>query len=183
MKPYLLATCFLAVTITSASAGTIILTNSNPNPYVGSTFNISLSVSGNTGEIIGFGLNFAANNPGITFQSFGVHPFFTDISPLMGTAVSAIAFPGAITASVDLVTFTYLAQTVGNSIFSVTSDPLNNLDQGLFQLTVPGGLPFSPTGTIAQTLQVDVQAVPEPSTVGLAALAVGGMWMGRRRRA
>jgi len=178
MKTYLLATCFLTATITSASAGTIVLTNSSPNPYVGSTFTISLNVAGNliTDEIIGFGLNYSVNNGNILFQSFAINPLFgADLGLAPATLVAAVNFPGSTAPTVNLVDFTFLASSVGSSTFSVTSNPSVDLNQGLFVL---GELNAR---TIAQQLQVDVQAVPEPSTFALVALAAGGMWMARRR--
>ena len=169
---------FLIAALTAA-AGTITLTPSTASPLVGSTFTITLSVTGNTDEILGFGLDTSLSTAAISLQSLAIHPFFgADLGLQPTTQVSAFAFPGNADPTVTLVTFSFFANSVGSSVVRVISD-LGDPNEGLFTLA-------SATGSdLSQQLTINVQptsAVPEPSTFGFVALAAGGLcWRARRR--
>ncbi len=177
MKTYLLTAVLWMVSGLTASAATILLTPSNASPEVGSVFTVSLEVTGNTGEILGFGFDSQVSTPAIIFQGLAIDPFFgSDLGLQPGTQVSAFAFPGATGSKFTLVTFSFLANSVGSSEFSVISD-LSDPNEGLFDLNAPTATDLS------RQIIINVQAVtdvPEPSTFGLAVLGIAAVFLARR---
>ncbi len=179
MKMTLLAALLLTLAGVNAPAGVIALVPSNATPFVGDPLTINLIVTGNTDELLGFGLDHSVSTAAIAFQSFAIDPFFgADLGLQPDTLVSAFAFPGNTNSSVTLVSFTFLASSVGTSVFSVTSDLLDP-NEGLFALDLA-------VIDLDTQVTIDVLAapgVPEPGTFGLGAgAAVGLFFAGRRFR-
>ncbi len=172
-------TLFLAALLLGTfhlDASVLTLVPSSATPMAGQTFTIDFQVTGNTDEILGFGLDYSVSTPSIVFQGFTIDPFFGADLGLGEPQISAITFPGATAPSVSLVSFSFLASAVGPSVFQVTSD-LNDPNQGLFLLE-------GPAVDLGQQVTINVQsAVPEPGTFSLAGL-VGGLFLiaVRRRR-
>ncbi len=138
MKNTLIAALILAATSVAASAGTISLVPSTANPFAGDTFTIDLKVTGNTDEILGFGLNYNVNNSNITVTGATPDSFFGADLGLDDPALSVFTFPGNTESTVTLATFTFTANTVGSALFSITNN-LSDANQGLFTLASPGG--------------------------------------------
>lgn len=177
MKTCILAAMAWATMGLTLSAATISLVPSNATPSLGSTFTIDLVVTGNTDEILGFGLDTSLSTSAIVLQSSAINPFFgPDLGLQPDTQLSAIVFPGNTSSTVTLVTFSFLANSAGSSLFQVISDP-NDLNEGLFTLASATGSDLS-TGV---TINVQNAQVPEPATFGLVALAAAGILIARRR--
>jgi hypothetical protein len=155
-------------------ASVLTLVPSSATPIAGQTFTIDFEVTGNTDEILGFGLDYSASTPSIVFQGFTINPFFGGDLGLGDPQISAITFPGATASSVNLVSFSFLASAAGQSVFQVTSD-LNDPNQGLFLLN-------GPPVDLDQQVTIRVQSsVPEPGTLSLAGLAAGLFLVAVRR--
>jgi hypothetical protein len=171
-------TLFLAALLLGAfhlNASVLTLLPSSATPMVGQTFTIDFEVTGNTNEILGFGLDYSVSTPTIVFQGFTINPFFGPDLGLGEPQISAITFPGATASTVSLVSFSFLANAPGSSVFQVTSN-LNDPNQGLFLLD-------GPTADLGQRVQIDVQAaVPEPGNFSLAGLFGGLLLIAVRRR-
>lgn len=171
MKTAILAVLLAAAALT-APAATIQLNLSDPTPLVGQTFTADLVVVANTDEVLGFGLNYSLDNGNVSVVSALPDSFFGDDLGLGDPALSAFTYPGNSGVTVRLATFTLLANTLGASTFSVTSN-LADLNQGVF---------FFNEATLDLTGNVQINVVtPEPSTFGLAALALAAAAALRRR--
>lgn len=156
----------------AASAGTVSLIPSSSAPPLSSVFTIDVIVNGNAGEIVGFGLDYTIGSPAITLQNIAINPFFGADLGLPDTQVSAVTFPGSTDPTLSLVSFQFLVAQLGPISFSIHTDPLDP-NEGLFYLDGSVG---------ALDSEVSLNAVPEPSTFGLGALALGIMIAAARRR-
>jgi hypothetical protein len=167
MKSLLFAILFLAANAFAGPASSVSLTPSNANPNIGDPFTIGLVVSGNTGEILGFGLDYSVSTGAISFQGFTINPFFGADLGLGDPQISAITFPGDTNPSVTLVTFSFLAKSAGPAVFGVNSD-LGDPNEGLFLLS-------GATADLSRQVTISVQGVatPEPDTLTLTAFAAG----------
>lgn len=174
MKKNLFAIAALLCVSLNVSAGVIALTPSNATPTVGDTFTVQLAVTGNTDEILGFGLDYSITGAAITLQGFTINPFFGADLGLTNTQIAAITFPGDTSGTVNLVSFSFLAAAPGSATFSVSSI-LEDLNEGLFGLT-------DGQTDLSKQVTINVSDTPEPATWLM--LASGGLllFVGRLRR-
>jgi hypothetical protein len=179
MKTTLLATLLMGVAGLNAAAGVISLNPSTLTPVVGQSFTIDLVLSSNVDTITGIGLNYSVSTAAIHSGSYTLNSGFDfDLSDPSGNpAVQALADAPFSGATLTLASFSFVANSVGQSVFSVTTD-LSDLNQGLFELV---GANFTPT-TLDLTSQITINVVtPEPATFGIGALALAGLFLAARR--
>lgn len=181
MKYSILATILLLASSFSAWGGTVQLIPSSTNIFAGDIFTADLVVTGNTDEIFGYGFTYSLSNSNVQVSSLVPNAFFGSdfgfVTP--GLSVYTSSLTGLTASTVTLATFTFIAPTAGLSLLTVAAD-LGDLNQGLFVLSVPGGL--ANTLALGAILSLNVQDVPEPATFGFSAMALAALLaVGRRR--
>jgi len=172
------AALLLALAGLNASAGVISLNPSTLTPGAGDTFTVDLVLSSNTDEIVAFGFDYSVSSTAISLTAATVNPFFNDDSALFSGDPQIVGdqFPGDTDSSFTLVSFSFLANSAGPAVFSITSDLQNDPNDGLFSLN-------SPTADLSSQVTIDVTNVvtPEPATFGIGAMALAGLFLAARR--
>ena len=187
MKRLILSCAFLVLAgVLPASASSIVLTPSTLTPTVGQLFTIQVGVTGTLAgrppgdEVIFFGFNHAnSDNTIASLVSVLVGPLFLDDSGAFpGTDVNGTAaLPGPVTDDpLLLAILTFSALQPGLVTLATVSDP-GNPNEGLQFLA--DSIANDLTGSLTLNVQ-EVQAVPEPSSVGLCTLGLLAL-VARRR--
>ncbi|MDZ4800191.1 MAG: PEP-CTERM sorting domain-containing protein [Bryobacteraceae bacterium] len=165
------------------SAATISLTPSTLNPTVGQTFTIDVLVDNNGDDEVyaaGFDYLISVVNR-LSFVSAMFNPLFVSQTvagvDVYGTSETLTNITGN---SFTLATLTLQAgPQAGLVTFSILSDT-NSPDEGLFSLD-PNTFDFFQTDLDA-SVQLDVQAVPEPASLSMLALAGAALVFLKRRK-
>ena len=172
ISPSLLAGPIVSLTqLTSAVAG-------------GPDFTVSLQVTnvftapynGIDEALLAFGFNISTTGA-INIVSFTPGSLFTDqASSAQASAVATNIFinPADVSGALTLGTLRFSAASAGAASITVSSS-VNILDTGLFYLSATDPLNATTSLSVA-----GASAVPEPSTLGLAALAAGWLCLKRR---
>ena len=182
-----IAALALAASALPAGAATILL-NSPASPAVGSSFDVTVRLTGvfNThpgDALAAFGFNVAIGSPSrISYTGETIGALFTDVSGVFGPSPQVAGFAtagflqtGDFVEPLTLATLHFHANALGSSTIGITTN-LTDPNQGLLYLTA-GADPLN-----ASTSANVTASIPEPDTTILAGLALTSLLLYRRHR-
>lgn len=158
------------------------LSLSDSNIVVGDTFTLDVFATDVTDidpflgqdEILSFGFDVIFNSTEFTFNGATVDaPFFDDSMLFPNSDVAGSIFPGMSGDSVSLASLSFTANTSGNFSLGILSDLLD-LNEGLSSW-IYGPLDMT------QSLNVNVNPVPEPATLLLFSASLASLGIFRKR--
>ena len=183
-----LAALALAASVLPAGATTILL-NTPSSPAPGSSFDVTVQLTGvfdtHPGDALAaFGFDIVIGNPSsVSYTGETIGALFTDVSGAFGPAPQVAGFAtagflqaGDFTEPLTLATLHFQAGAPGSSTVGISTN-LNDSNQGLLYLTAGADpLDASTRVTVSET------ATPEPGTTILGGLALASLWFRRRHR-
>ena len=164
---------------TAQAMPTVSLTLENPVIYVGMPFKVKVTVDGvvDCDEVTAFGFTVDFEPAAFTYDEATVDPAFEDVSLLLppdGVAgLLPFPGPGPHGDNILLASLTFTPLDTGSFDLGIVSD-LDDPNQGLFTLLYP-------QLDMSQSIAVNVNPVPEPTTIALVSAGLAGLAALRRR--
>lgn len=181
-----LAALALAASVLPAGAATILL-NTPSSPAVGSSFDVTVRLTGvfttHPGDALAaFGFNVVIGNPSrVSYTGETIGALFTDVSGVFGPSPQVAGFAtagflqaGDFTEPLTLATLHFRANALGLSTIGIATD-LTDPNQGLLYLTA------SADSLNASSSANVTAAVPEPDTTIFVGLGLASLLLYRRR--
>lgn len=188
---FIIVISFLLISTAVGATPYVSLNPSSTLLYTGQNFNLDVMANGvnevdpffGTDEVISFGFDLTYNPANFAYNGTTFGPGFVDDSlffPDIDVAGSVFPGPGPSGNNILLATLNFTALSVGNYSLGILSD-ISNPNEGLTTLFHYYD-PFSGPGQINMTSGVNVNPVPEPTTMLLLGSGLAGLvGFGRKR--